>query len=106
SLIHGTAPRATDPMKPPRAVPDPCRAHTVPEVSKPMLDPQTLLLLAALAGPHDSSAPAPSAPAPSASDSAIASVIAPLVPTGQRLRVRTGFGVTEGAAGTVSPRGL
>ena len=66
-----------------------------------MLDPQTLLLLAALAGPHDSSAPAPSA-----SDSAIASVIAPLVPTGQKLRVRTGFGVTEGAAGTVSPRGL
>jgi len=66
-----------------------------------MLDPQTLLLLAALAGPHDSSAPVPSA-----NDSLLASVIAPLVPAGQKLRVRTGFGVTEGTAGTVGPRGL
>ena len=66
-----------------------------------MLDPQTLLLLAALAGPHDSPVPAPSA-----NDSTLASVIAPLVPAGQRVRVRTGFGITEGAAGAVGPRGL
>jgi hypothetical protein len=66
-----------------------------------MLDPQTLLLLAALAGPHDSPAPAPSA-----NDSTLASVIAPLVPAGQRVRVRTGFGITEGVAGAVAPRGL
>ena len=81
--------------------PTSARPHTVPEASNHMLDPQTLLLLAALAGPHDSSAPAPSA-----SDSALASVVAPLVPVGHRLRVRTGFGVTEGAADAVSPRGL
>ncbi|HXS83079.1 MAG TPA: hypothetical protein VN896_10220 [Methylomirabilota bacterium] len=66
-----------------------------------MLDTQTLLLLAALAGPHDSSAPLPSA-----NDTVLASVIAPLVSPGQKVRVRTRFGVTQGTAGTVSPRGL
>jgi hypothetical protein len=66
-----------------------------------MLDPHTLLLLAALAAPNE-----PAAPAPSANDSVLASVIAPLVPQGARVRVRTGFGVTDGVAGAVSPVGL
>ena len=66
-----------------------------------MLDTQTLLLLAALAGPHDSSAALPSA-----NDTVLAAVIAPLVSPGQKVRVRTRFGVTQGTAGTVSPRGL
>jgi hypothetical protein len=66
-----------------------------------MLDPHALLLLAALAVPHDSAVIAPSA-----NDSVLASVVSPLVTPGARVRVRTGFGVTEGNAGTVSPSGL
>jgi hypothetical protein len=66
-----------------------------------MLDPHALLLLVALAAPHDSAATAPSA-----NDSVLASVVSPLVAPGARVRVRTGFGVTDGIAGTVSPRGL
>lgn len=66
-----------------------------------MLDPHALLLLAALAAPHDTAVPAPSA-----NDSVLASVISPLVAPGARVRVRTGFGVTDGNAGTVSPIGL
>ena len=66
-----------------------------------MFDPNTLLLIAALAAPPDSAARVPSA-----TDSVLASVIAPLVQPGNHLRVRTGFGVTEGVAGTVAPAGL
>ena len=66
-----------------------------------MLDAHTLLLVAALAAPPDSAARAASA-----SDSALASVVAPLVQPGARMRVHTGFGVTEGYAGSVDPLGL
>jgi hypothetical protein len=66
-----------------------------------MLDPHTLILLAALAVPHDSTAAAPSA-----NDSVLASVVSPLVKPGARVRVRTTFGVTDGLAGAVSPHGL
>jgi len=66
-----------------------------------MFDPNTLLLLAALAAPLDSTAHAPTA-----NDSVLASVVAPLVPPGARMRVRTGFGVLQGEAGAVDPRGL
>ena len=66
-----------------------------------MFDPNTLLLIAALAAP-----PGSAARGSSANDSVLASVVAPLIPPGNRLRVRTGFGVTEGVAGTVAPAGL
>ena len=66
-----------------------------------MFDPNTLLLLAALAAPLDSAAHAPTA-----TDSVLASVVAPLIQPGNRLRVRTGFGVTEGVAGPVGLAGL
>ena len=66
-----------------------------------MFDPNTLLLIAALAAPPDSAAHVPSA-----NDSVLASVVAPLIQPGSHLRVRTGFGVTEGEARAVAPAGL
>jgi hypothetical protein len=66
-----------------------------------MFDPHTLLLLAALAAPHDSSARVPSV-----NDSVLASVVSPLVKPGEHMRVRTVFGVAEGLAGTVAPVGV
>src|SRR5690349_15882728 len=66
-----------------------------------MFDAHTLLLLAALAAPPDSAARGPSA-----TDSVLASVVAPPIRPGNRLRVRTGFGVIDGAAGLVGPEGL
>jgi hypothetical protein len=66
-----------------------------------MFDPNTLLLLAALAAPPDSAARVPTA-----TDSALASVVAPLIQPGNHVRVRTGFGVTEGFAGPVDLAGL
>jgi hypothetical protein len=66
-----------------------------------VLDPHTLLLLAALAVPHPSTAAVPSA-----NDSVLASLVSPLVRPGARVRVHTGFGITEGQAGDVSPHGL
>ena len=66
-----------------------------------MFDPHTLLLLAALAAPHDSSARAITA-----SDSVLASVVSPLVRPGERVRVRTIFGLAEGEAGSVAPGGV
>lgn len=79
----------------------PARPPRIPEDRDAMFDPHTLLLLAALAAPADSPARAPSA-----NDSVLASVVSPLVKPGDRLRVRTGFGVTEGLAGTIAPRGV
>jgi len=66
-----------------------------------MFDPSTLLLLAALAAPHDSAARSPTA-----NDSVIASVVGPLVKPGARARVHTGFGVIEGEAMAVEPLGF
>ena len=66
-----------------------------------MFDPSTLLLLAALAAPIDSTAHAAAS-----TDSVLVSVVAPLIQPGDRLRVRTGFEVTEGVAGWVGPGGL
>jgi hypothetical protein len=66
-----------------------------------MFNPNTLLLLAALAAPLDTPTRVPTA-----NDSALASVVAPLIQPGNHLRVRTGFGVTEGVCGPVGPAGL
>jgi hypothetical protein len=66
-----------------------------------MFDPNTLLLLAALAARPDSAARTPTA-----TDSVLASVVAPLIQPGNPMRVRTRFGVTEGFAGPVDLAGL
>jgi len=66
-----------------------------------MFDTNTVLLLAALAAP-----PNATTHAPTANDSVLASVVAPLVGPGVRVRVRTGFGFTEGEASAVDPLGL
>lgn len=66
-----------------------------------MFGPNTLLLIAALAAP-----PGSVARAPTANDSILASVVAPLIQPGSRLRVRTTFAVVDGAAGAVDPLGV
>jgi hypothetical protein len=66
-----------------------------------MFDTHALLLIAALA-----SAPDSAAHMPSANDSVLASVVTPLIKPGDRLRVRTGFSVTEGISGPVGLAGL
>lgn len=66
-----------------------------------MFDPNTLLLLAALATPPDSAAHVPSA-----NDSVLASVVSPLIKPGDLVRVRSDRGATQGAASMVDPLGV
>lgn len=66
-----------------------------------MFDPNALLLLAALAAPLDTAARVPTA-----NDSVLASVVSPLIKPGDRVRVRSGHGATQGAASMVDPLGV
>jgi len=66
-----------------------------------MIDAHALLLVATLAA-----SPGPPASSPTAADSLLASVVTPLLKPGDRLRVRSSFGVAEGLAAAAGPGGL
>jgi hypothetical protein len=66
-----------------------------------MFDSTPFLLLAALVASPDLPEQAPTA-----NDSVLASVVSPLVRPGERVRVLTRFGITEGVSGPVGPAGV